>query len=180
MTRFDRLREIVAGSGFCASHASSVSPEEAAGPHEPSPPALEVLGGRLEIGPDGPSFVIERRYDEAEKYGHLPLGEYPALSGDALGVLVGCDLERETADDLRRVVCLDLETTGLSGGAGTVGFIIGLGWFEPGGFRTSQYFLNSLTDERCTLAAVTDVLARAHTVITFNGKSFDLPVLETR
>jgi len=78
------------------------------------------------------------------------------------------------------VVCFDLETTGLSGGAGTVAFLVGLGWFESGAFHTCQYFLSHLWDEAPMLRAVAQVLAKAHTVVTFNGRSFDGPVTDTR
>ena len=75
---------------------------------------------------------------------------------------------------------MDLETTGLSGGAGIVGFIVGLGWFDHGAFETCQFFLSRLPDERRLLASIAAAIRHAHTIITFNGKSFDVPVMETR
>jgi uncharacterized protein YprB with RNaseH-like and TPR domain len=78
-------------------------------------------------------------------------------------------------------VFFDLETTGLGGGAGTYAFLVGCGWFDKeGGFTTRQYLLVRIADERSLLAAVAGELARAGAIVSFNGKSFDAPMLETR
>ena len=75
----------------------------------------------------------------------------------------------------------DIETTGLSGGAGTYAFLVGCAWFcDDGAFLTRQYLLTSHGDERPMLESVAGELARAGTLVTFNGKSFDVPVLEMR
>ena len=55
-----------------------------------------------------------------------------------------------------------------------------MGWFEAGAFVTCQYFLSRLPDERRLLRSVAEGLRHAHTIVTFNGKSFDAPVMETR
>ena len=75
---------------------------------------------------------------------------------------------------------LDLETTGIAGGAGTYAFLVGCGWFDGGVFRTRQFFLSSFTAERALLEDVADLAARAGAVVTYNGKTFDLPLIETR
>ncbi len=78
-------------------------------------------------------------------------------------------------------VFFDLETTGLSGGAGTLAFLVGCAWFEPdGGFRTRQFLLTRYADERSLLESVAAEFARAGALVSFNGKSFDAPLLETR
>lgn len=78
-------------------------------------------------------------------------------------------------------VFFDLETTGLSGGAGTHAFLVGCGWFEAdGGFLARQFLMSRYSDERPLLATVAGELARAGALVSFNGKSFDAPVLETR
>ena len=74
----------------------------------------------------------------------------------------------------------DLETTGLSGGSGTVAFVVGFGCFKGGRFHVWQFVLPSFAAERRLLAAVTAAVSRAHTIVTFNGKSFDLPFMEMR
>ena len=75
---------------------------------------------------------------------------------------------------------LDLETTGLSGGAGTVAFLVGIGFFENGAFRTRQFLLPGFASERALLHAVAECLGEAGCLVTYNGKTFDLPVMETR
>lgn len=75
---------------------------------------------------------------------------------------------------------VDLETTGLAGGAGTHAFLIGCGWFGADGFETRQYFLTGFETEPELLAAAAEHLGSAAALVTYNGKSFDLPVLETR
>jgi uncharacterized protein YprB with RNaseH-like and TPR domain len=78
------------------------------------------------------------------------------------------------------VMFLDLETTGLSGGAGTVPFLVGIGFFENGAFRTRQFLLPGFASERALLHAVAECLGEAGCLVTYNGKTFDLPVMETR
>jgi len=75
----------------------------------------------------------------------------------------------------------DIETTGLSGGAGTYAFLVGsAGFGDAGEFLTRQYVLASPSDERPMLEIVSRELARAGALVTFNGRSFDAPVLEMR
>jgi uncharacterized protein YprB with RNaseH-like and TPR domain len=80
----------------------------------------------------------------------------------------------------RPIIFLDLETTGLSGGAGTVAFLVGCGWFESGAFRTRQFLLPGFGGERVMLTAVAAFLEASGALVTYNGKTFDLPVMETR
>ena len=78
-------------------------------------------------------------------------------------------------------VFFDLETTGLNGGAGTLAFLVGSGWFDDeGGFVTEQHLLTDFASERSMLGLVAEDLRRAGTLMSFNGKSFDAPMLETR
>ena len=75
----------------------------------------------------------------------------------------------------------DLETTGLSGGAGTYAFLVGCAAFdEDGAFVTRQFMLVRLADERALLTSLADELSRAGALVSFNGKSFDAPLVETR
>lgn len=82
--------------------------------------------------------------------------------------------------DLRRPLFLDTETTGLSGGTGTVPFLIGLAWREDDGIRLAQYFLSDLDQEPALLWAVGERVKRAGVLVTYNGRSFDWPLLQTR
>lgn len=75
---------------------------------------------------------------------------------------------------------VDLETTGLAGGAGTYAFLVGCGWFEGTAFRVRQFFLSSYAAERGLLEDVADMLGAAGALVTYNGKAFDVPLIETR
>lgn len=122
-------------------------------------------------------LVVDRTYDPDHLHGHVRVGEAaPPADGcwpqlPVLGAAAGLT---------GRVLFLDLETTGLAGGAGTSAFLVGCGWFEAGRFRTRQLFLPSVASERALLAAVVDLTQAAGTVVTYNGKSFDVPLIETR
>jgi uncharacterized protein len=80
----------------------------------------------------------------------------------------------------RRTIFIDLETTGLSGGAGTVAFLVGCGYFDLGAFQVRQFLLTSYASERALLYAVADFFEGADLIVTYNGKTFDVPVMETR
>ena len=85
------------------------------------------------------------------------------------------DLGPRTSD----LLFFDLETTGLSGGAGTCAFLIGYGWFEGGDFRTRQYFLGGYAHEPALLRMAAEPLAGV-TLASFNGKTFDVPLIAGR
>ena len=80
----------------------------------------------------------------------------------------------------REGVFLDLETTGLAGGTGTWAFLVGMGWYEDNRFRVRQYFLRQPPEEAALLEHFTGAAREFNTLITFNGKSFDIPLLQDR
>ena len=75
---------------------------------------------------------------------------------------------------------LDTETTGLAGGSGTYAFLVGIAWWEDGGLEIEQFFLREYSEERALLFALRERIAERPVLVTFNGKSFDWPLLETR
>jgi hypothetical protein len=79
-----------------------------------------------------------------------------------------------------RTVFIDLETTGLSGGAGTVAFLVGCGFYDLGAFQVRQFLLTSYSAERALLTAVAEFFDDAELIVSYNGKTFDVPVMETR
>ena len=79
-----------------------------------------------------------------------------------------------------RLVYFDLETTGLSGGAGMVAFLAGVGEWTPEGFRTTQFLLPSFAAERALLHALNAYLGDDAVLVTYNGRTFDVPVMELR
>ncbi len=99
----------------------------------------------------------------------------PWLSVLALDeTLAGCRVEG--------ALFLDTETTGLSGGTGTIAFLVGLAWWstEDERFVTELLFLPNFASEAAMLAHLEERLRAAKFLVTFNGKSFDLPLLKTR
>ncbi len=82
--------------------------------------------------------------------------------------------------DVRRCLFLDTETTGLSGGAGTVAFLVGVGYAEDDRFVVEQYMLREYADEPELIDRLARRMAGFDCVCTFNGRNFDMPLLETR
>jgi len=81
---------------------------------------------------------------------------------------------------LSSFVFLDTETSGLSGGTGTYAFMVGVGRFEGDDFRLAQFFLRDPSEEPAMLEALIEFLAPCRALVTFNGKAFDAPLLNTR
>lgn len=75
---------------------------------------------------------------------------------------------------------LDTETTGLAGGSGTYAFLVGLAWWDGGGLEVEQLFMRDYDQERSLLFTLRERLTDHPVIVTFNGKSFDWPLLETR
>jgi uncharacterized protein len=138
----------------------------------------DVLGGRIVSNAFGRALVIDRRYESDRFHGQLRIGDCEVRDGDGLRLL---DPALPSADGTgERTLFIDLETTGLSGGAGTVAFLVGCGWFDMGAFQVRQFLLTSYSAERALLSAVTDCLDATSLLVSYNGKTFDVPVMETR
>ncbi|MGH9702982.1 MAG: ribonuclease H-like domain-containing protein, partial [Candidatus Acidiferrales bacterium] len=86
----------------------------------------------------------------------------------------------KSAFDPDQWLFLDTETTGLSGGTGTYPFLIGVAWWDAGGLQVEQFFMRDYHEEQSVLIALQERLAERRVLVTFNGKSFDWPLLETR
>lgn len=82
--------------------------------------------------------------------------------------------------DFRRALFLDTETSGLAGGTGTIAFLTGIGRFEEDRYVVRQYFARTPAEEPAYLSHVATLWEDASGLVTFNGKSFDLPLLRTR
>jgi len=78
------------------------------------------------------------------------------------------------------LVCLDTETTGLATAAGTVAFLVGLGWWEGDGFRQVQLLLPDHAEEPALLALIAERIPPTAWLVTYNGRGFDWPLLVTR
>lgn len=112
------------------------------------------------------------------RHGAYTLGEGLDCSGSNLA-LPARDWELQSIEP-SRFLFLDVETTGLSGGTGTWVFLIGLGWLEGDFFRIRQYFLRNPAEEEAMLHHFAAFAERFSGLITFNGKAFDLPLIQTR
>lgn len=129
---------------------------------------------------NGPLYVHRVRSGPAARVGRVPL--IAARDSDpAMLALLALDPAIAPCDP-RRALYLDTETTGLAGGTGTVPFLLGLAWFDEdsGAFVLEQALLRRLGEEAPILALLTERLAKASMIVTYNGKSFDLPLLRTR
>ena len=138
---------------------------------------LESLGGAWRKTEAGRSFVVRQRFAPDHRHGRHLVVEFAQTldSASPAAALVG----RSSA--ATPFVFFDLETTGLNGGAGTLAFLVGSGWFDDeGGFITEQHLLTDFAGERSMLGLVAEDFRRAGTLMSFNGKSFDAPMLETR
>lgn len=137
-----------------------------------------TLPGREVTTPRGAFQLIETRYPLDFVHGPLTLGE--AFAREAA---IAAQLARNdslAAADLRALAFIDTETTGLAGGAGTLAFLVGVGVCAGDEFVLRQYFLRDPAEEDALLATLVQDLADCAGWVTFNGKAFDLPLLETR
>jgi uncharacterized protein YprB with RNaseH-like and TPR domain len=87
---------------------------------------------------------------------------------------------RAALQDPEKWLFLDTETTGLAGGTGTYAFLIGLAWWDAGGLQLEQFFMRDFTEEYSVLHELSARVAERPVLVTFNGKSFDWPLLESR
>jgi uncharacterized protein YprB with RNaseH-like and TPR domain len=128
--------------------------------------------------PKGTAFRIQTLYPLTHRHGGGSLADVLGYSSTLAGEIAG--IAGATQAPLSGWVFLDLETTGLAGGAGTLGFLVGLGAFVEEGFRLRQYFLRDPAQEPGMLQALLEDLEPAHGFVTFNGRAFDIPLLEMR
>ena len=138
---------------------------------------LDRVGGEVRHGPKGSFLLAVRRWPLAARHGNVLLGD---MLDHPLALRRRERAGRaETTVDPARAVFLDLETTGLSGGTGTLAFLIGTGRVEGDEFVVRQYFTRDFPDEPAVLDALAEDLGDAP-LVTFNGRSFDWPLLSTR
>lgn len=137
----------------------------------------ELVGGRERATSHGSLLVARRDYQLQHSHGELLLRTALEASPEVFRLL-----GRRPAGDPApaRLLYLDTETTGLAGGTGTYAFLVGAGFFEADRFVLEQYFMRDLDEEPALLAALEALLADFDGVVTFNGRGFDLPLLETR
>lgn len=139
-------------------------------------PIEDIVPGRFVDNPGGSAFLCENRYASLYKQGQVGLEFRTPLQviADWAGA------ESITQNVLDEFAFLDTETSGLSGGTGTFAFLIGVGRFINREFQLAQFFMRDPLEEPAMLLALEGFLAPCNTLVTFNGKSFDAPLLNTR
>lgn len=141
-------------------------------------PAPRPLPAVPRMTDHGPVHVAERMLPPEHRHGIAPLSGALGLEPSLVASLA---LKPELAEvDFQRMLFLDTETTGLAGGTGTVPFLVGLAWFEGSSLRVHQLFLRRLGEEAPLLRVLAERMAASSCLVTFNGKSFDWPLLRTR
>src|SRR5262245_35189623 len=188
----DRLRQVIKPAGAPRVTRAGVDDDS---PGE-SPRVGSRLGSRIDghrvanvlagqwIESGNGSVVVVDRYSTAERaHGRQRIGpmiEALETGGDALQVLARAWPGRELRTYGPRLCFFDLETTGLAGGAGTQAFLVGCAILEDGGLRVRQFLLPGFEHERALLSMVAAWMDAQGTLVSFNGRSFDVPLLETR
>ncbi|MFQ6673481.1 MAG: ribonuclease H-like domain-containing protein [Fidelibacterota bacterium] len=138
----------------------------------------EFVEGQYVNTPFGDIFVGQVRYPRDHAEGNVKLRALTAISDDWLSRWGHFSSPR--AFDYRGTIFVDTETSGLAGAGGTIPFLIGIGYFYRNQFRVEQFFADSHSREEGMLDRVARFVDPFHTIVTFNGKAFDIPLLDTR
>ena len=138
----------------------------------------ELLPGEVVVNSRGSFFLHREAHGLDYHHGSHALSDLFARLGQASAWLARD--ERLAAVEPGRIAFIDTETTGLAGGSGTYTFLVGVGVFEGDAFVVNQFFMRDYDEEPAQMEALGDLLDRMEAVVSFNGKSFDMPLLETR
>jgi len=134
-------------------------------------PGEEIETGR------GKHFEAETFYARHRRHGSADIGSLAELPPNLLETISNGSVRNIPS---REWAFLDTETSGLAGGTGTCAFLVGVGRITPEGFRVRQFFMRDYGEEASVLDALTRHLASFRVLITYNGRAFDQPLLETR
>ena len=139
-------------------------------------PVEEIIAGRfLETG-NGATYLIEEDFPDSYIHGKVKLDRntQSKIIAEWAGDLEITERKPET------LVFLDTETSGLAGGTGTFAFLVGVGRYTEQGFHLAQFFMRDPLEEFALLLALEEFIAPCQTIVSFNGKAFDVPLLNTR
>src|SRR5258708_795802 len=125
----------------------------------------------------GRHFETEKLYERHRRHGSIGITDLEHLAHDLLDPISNGQIQKVPP---AKWCFLDTETTGLAGGSGTYAFLIGIGRITAQGFRVRQFFMREFGEEASQLSAVFEHLKEFEVVITYNGRTFDQPLLETR
>lgn len=135
----------------------------------------EYVHGAVASNDCGECFAAEQALPLGRPFGNTRIGDIVTADLSALAMILGeCPLNPE------RLLFLDTETTGLLDGSGSCAFLMGIGFVHGSEFVVRQFFLRDYSEEPAALAALADAIRRSEALVTFNGRSFDAPLLEQR
>jgi uncharacterized protein YprB with RNaseH-like and TPR domain len=185
--QLDLLRRTAAAAAARADARRS-QPEPATSNHtfdpefDPSRPRQtafveDLLAGEIVETPHGRHFETETLYKNHQLHGSYEISDLIELRPDLLDALSEGAIPHAPPT---RWAFLDTETTGLAGGSGTLAFLIGVGMIEPAGFRVRQFFIRDYAEEKSALHSLSELLKAFEVLVTYNGRSYDQPLLETR
>ena len=137
----------------------------------------EWMSGQEVETPHGKHFETERLYERHRLHGSMDIASLEEMPADLLGAISEGAVSSSSP---ARWAFLDTETTGLAGGTGTYAFLVGVGRITPEGFRVRQYFMRDHGEEASLLHALTEHLNEFDVLVTYNGITYDQPLLETR
>lgn len=159
-------------------YAGGPPPARAADERRPERYSVERwLDGREVETAYGKHFETEKLFERHRRHGSMDVLSLEEMPPDLLAAISSGEIP---ATPPARWAFLDTETTGLAGGSGTYAFLIGVGRITPEGFRIRQFFMREHAEEPSLLAALAQHLAEFDVLVTYNGKSYDQPLLETR
>jgi uncharacterized protein YprB with RNaseH-like and TPR domain len=172
----DRLREL--DKSRPATRKKTVGPD-------PEGKLLKMAEGTLERNRRGEFVLIRKSFDAPRLGEEIRLRGQVDVAGEMLARICSSKKSRQQDGpparfDLTKAAFFDCETTGLAGGAGTYAFLIGVGFMSGDEFVVEQYFMQDFHQEGAVLTAVAERLAGFEFLVSYNGKCFDLPLLETR
>lgn len=140
-------------------------------------PPMDLPGEEV-MTPHGRLHRVVRYLEPAHCHGRVPIARAVNVCA---GTVARLALDEELGRiDPRRLLFLDTETTGLSGGAGTIPFLIGLAWFEDESLRIEQLLLKTPGEEVPMLKRLAERIEVSSALVTYNGKAFDWPLLRNR
>jgi uncharacterized protein YprB with RNaseH-like and TPR domain len=145
--------------------------------HEPAPQTRALPQGREAATPLGVHWEVEKLWPPHSRHGSADVGALSELPQDLLETLVN---EPGVSAPVERWAFLDTETSGLSGGSGAFAFLVGVGAITPRGFELKQFFMRDHGEEPSLLTALSEHLSHFDLMVTYNGRAFDQPLLETR
>jgi uncharacterized protein YprB with RNaseH-like and TPR domain len=135
------------------------------------------FGGEIRMTTAGSFLYLTELY---ERSGIQLNGDDPESDRQLVLSLVQLLSGKQIECEPSRIAFLDTETTGLSGGAGAYAFLVGIGTWCSSGFIVEQFFMRNFDEEGAVICSLEERLSQVKVVVTFNGKCFDLPLLESR